>query len=88
MLLNILTNVSFRALKARSIQLKAVVISERVLGFDHPNTIQQYVSVDTRFLSDFYLPMCEFVSPWEIMPGTTHVYVVFLEFALCHVLRV
>ncbi|CAN9513275.1 unnamed protein product [Ophioblennius macclurei] len=28
--------------EARSIQLKAVVISERVLGFDHPNTIQQY----------------------------------------------
>lgn len=31
--------------KARSVQLKAVVLSERVLGFDHPNTIQQYVSV-------------------------------------------
>lgn len=31
--------------QARSIQLKAVVISERVLGFDHPNTIQQYVSI-------------------------------------------
>lgn len=30
--------------KARSVQLKTVVISERVLGFDHPNTIQQYVS--------------------------------------------
>lgn len=30
--------------QARSAQLKAVVISERVLGFDHPNTIQQYVS--------------------------------------------
>lgn len=30
--------------QARSVQLKAVVISERVLGFDHPNTIQQYVS--------------------------------------------
>lgn len=30
--------------KARSVQLKAVVISERVLGFDNPNTIQQYVS--------------------------------------------
>uniref|UniRef100_A0A6Q2XTC5 Clu domain-containing protein n=1 Tax=Esox lucius TaxID=8010 RepID=A0A6Q2XTC5_ESOLU len=28
--------------EARSVQLKAVVISERVLGFDHPNTIQQY----------------------------------------------
>ncbi|XP_030629328.1 clustered mitochondria protein homolog isoform X2 [Chanos chanos] len=28
--------------EARSIQLKVVVISERVLGFDHPNTIQQY----------------------------------------------
>lgn len=24
--------------------MKVVVISERVLGFDHPNTIQQYVS--------------------------------------------
>ncbi|KAM9393900.1 clustered mitochondria protein homolog isoform 2-T2 [Pholidichthys leucotaenia] len=31
-----------KAAEARSIQLKAVVISERVLGFDHPNTIQQY----------------------------------------------
>ncbi|KAM6964945.1 clustered mitochondria protein homolog [Aplochiton taeniatus] len=29
-------------LEARSIQLKAVVVSERVLGFDHPNTILQY----------------------------------------------
>ncbi|XP_008280230.1 clustered mitochondria protein homolog [Stegastes partitus] len=28
--------------EARSVQLKAVVISEKVLGFDHPNTIQQY----------------------------------------------
>uniref|UniRef100_A0AAQ5XCR4 Clu domain-containing protein n=1 Tax=Amphiprion ocellaris TaxID=80972 RepID=A0AAQ5XCR4_AMPOC len=28
--------------EARSVQLKAVVISERVLGFDHPTTIQQY----------------------------------------------
>ncbi|KAK5871401.1 hypothetical protein PBY51_004285 [Eleginops maclovinus] len=31
-----------KAAEARSVQLKAVVISERVLGFDHPNTIQQY----------------------------------------------
>lgn len=31
--------------QARSVQLKAVVISERVLGFDNPNTIQQYVSI-------------------------------------------
>ncbi|KAG7481055.1 hypothetical protein MATL_G00062720 [Megalops atlanticus] len=28
--------------EARSMQLKAVVISERVLGFDHPNTIKEY----------------------------------------------
>ncbi|XP_020505586.2 clustered mitochondria protein homolog [Labrus bergylta] len=28
--------------EARSVQLTAVVISERVLGFDHPNTILQY----------------------------------------------
>ncbi|XP_068422909.1 clustered mitochondria protein homolog [Clinocottus analis] len=28
--------------EARSVQMKAVVISERVLGFDHPNTIHQY----------------------------------------------
>lgn len=28
--------------EARSIQLKVVVVSERVLGFDHPNTILQY----------------------------------------------
>ncbi|KAM9857800.1 clustered mitochondria protein homolog [Aulostomus maculatus] len=31
-----------KAAEARSGQLKAVIISERVLGFDHPNTIQQY----------------------------------------------
>uniref|UniRef100_A0A674NJ73 Clustered mitochondria protein homolog n=1 Tax=Takifugu rubripes TaxID=31033 RepID=A0A674NJ73_TAKRU len=31
-----------KAAEACSVQLKAVVISERVLGFDHPNTIQQY----------------------------------------------
>lgn len=31
-----------KAAEARSVQLRAVVISERVLGFDHPNTIQQY----------------------------------------------
>ncbi|KAL0979313.1 hypothetical protein UPYG_G00183520 [Umbra pygmaea] len=30
------------AAEARSVQLRAVAISERVLGFDHPNTIQQY----------------------------------------------
>lgn len=30
--------------KARSVQMRVVVISERVLGFDHPNTIEQYVS--------------------------------------------
>lgn len=34
----------FCPLQARSVQLRVVVISERVLGFDHPNTIQQYVS--------------------------------------------
>ncbi|KAL4646532.1 hypothetical protein GN956_G10055 [Arapaima gigas] len=28
--------------EARSLQLKAVVVSERVLGFDHPGTIQEY----------------------------------------------
>ncbi|XP_063051703.1 clustered mitochondria protein homolog [Engraulis encrasicolus] len=28
--------------EARSVQLRVVVISERVLGFDHPNTIEQY----------------------------------------------
>ncbi|XP_065104326.1 clustered mitochondria protein homolog [Paramisgurnus dabryanus] len=32
-----------RSAEARSVQLRVVVISERVLGFDHPNTIQQYV---------------------------------------------
>ncbi|XP_061624091.1 clustered mitochondria protein homolog isoform X1 [Phyllopteryx taeniolatus] len=31
-----------KAAEARSLQLRAVVISERVLGFDHPNTIHQY----------------------------------------------
>ncbi|XP_077570768.1 clustered mitochondria protein homolog [Stigmatopora nigra] len=31
-----------KAAEARSVQLRAVVISERVLGFDHPNTIHQY----------------------------------------------
>ncbi|XP_048834447.1 clustered mitochondria protein homolog [Brienomyrus brachyistius] len=28
--------------EARSVQMKAVVLSERVLGFDHPSTIQEY----------------------------------------------
>lgn len=31
--------------QALSHQQKAVLISERVLGIDHPNTIQEYVSV-------------------------------------------
>ena len=35
-------------LQARSAQLKAVMLSERVLGFDHPSTIQQYVSTQQR----------------------------------------
>lgn len=43
----ILISVTSCVFKARSVQLKAVVISERVLGFDHPNTIQQYVSINT-----------------------------------------
>lgn len=30
--------------QALSHQQKAVLISERVLGIDHPNTIQEYVS--------------------------------------------
>lgn len=42
-----ISHLTFFLLKARSVQLKAVVISERVLGFDHPNTIQQYVSTAT-----------------------------------------
>ncbi|MEQ2195488.1 hypothetical protein XENOCAPTIV_013599, partial [Xenoophorus captivus] len=44
---SLLAKVTFlqgKAAEARSVQLKSVVISERVLGFDHPNTIQQYVS--------------------------------------------
>ncbi|KAM4616138.1 clustered mitochondria protein homolog [Polymixia lowei] len=43
--LSLLAKVAFlqgQAAEARSVQLKAVVISERVLGFDHSNTIQQY----------------------------------------------
>ncbi|MEQ2256265.1 hypothetical protein ILYODFUR_022538 [Ilyodon furcidens] len=42
---SLLAKVTFlqgKAAEARSVQLKSVVISERVLGFDHPNTIQQY----------------------------------------------
>ncbi|XP_068559636.1 clustered mitochondria protein homolog [Cebidichthys violaceus] len=42
---SLLAKVAFvqgKAAEARSIQLKAVVVSERVLGFDHPNTIHQY----------------------------------------------
>ncbi|XP_008417000.1 clustered mitochondria protein homolog [Poecilia reticulata] len=42
---SLLAKVTFlqgKAAEARSVQLKTVVISERVLGFDHPNTIQQY----------------------------------------------
>ncbi|KAM7391868.1 hypothetical protein PAMP_022519 [Pampus punctatissimus] len=47
---SLLAKVAFtqgKAAEARSIQLKAVVISERVLGFDHPNTIQQYALLAT-----------------------------------------
>ncbi|KAF7660148.1 hypothetical protein LDENG_00286680 [Lucifuga dentata] len=43
--LSLLAKVSYlqgKTAEARSVQLKAVVVSERVLGFDHPNTIQQY----------------------------------------------
>ncbi|XP_029016845.1 clustered mitochondria protein homolog [Betta splendens] len=43
---SLLARVAFlqgKAPEARSVQLKTVTISERVLGFDHPNTIQQYV---------------------------------------------
>ncbi|XP_029103008.1 clustered mitochondria protein homolog isoform X2 [Scleropages formosus] len=29
--------------EARSVQFRAVVVSERILGFDHPSTIQEYV---------------------------------------------
>uniref|UniRef100_A0A8D3BSF1 Clu domain-containing protein n=1 Tax=Scophthalmus maximus TaxID=52904 RepID=A0A8D3BSF1_SCOMX len=51
---SLLARVAFlqgKAAEARSAQLKAVVISERVLGFDHPNTIQQYVSMVIYFYS-------------------------------------
>ncbi|XP_051509137.1 clustered mitochondria protein homolog [Myxocyprinus asiaticus] len=44
--LSLLAKVAYlqgRPAEARSVQLRVVVISERVLGFDHPNTIQQYV---------------------------------------------
>ncbi|XP_051524200.1 clustered mitochondria protein homolog isoform X2 [Myxocyprinus asiaticus] len=44
--LSLLAKVAYlqgHAAEARSVQLRVVVISERVLGFDHPNTIQQYV---------------------------------------------
>ncbi|CAL8347888.1 unnamed protein product [Lota lota] len=43
--LSMLAKVTFlqgQAAEARSAQLKAVMISERVQGFDHPSTIQQY----------------------------------------------
>ncbi|XP_028852284.1 clustered mitochondria protein homolog [Denticeps clupeoides] len=43
--LSLLARVAYlqgRSAEARSVQLRVVVISERVLGFDHPNTIQQY----------------------------------------------
>ncbi|XP_034547523.1 clustered mitochondria protein homolog isoform X2 [Notolabrus celidotus] len=42
---SVLAKVTFlqgKPAEARSVQLTAVVISERVLGFDHANTIQQY----------------------------------------------
>ncbi|XP_034397063.1 clustered mitochondria protein homolog isoform X2 [Cyclopterus lumpus] len=42
---SLLAKVAFvqgKTAEARIVQLKAVVISERVLGFDHPNTIHQY----------------------------------------------
>ncbi|XP_059921592.1 clustered mitochondria protein homolog isoform X1 [Gadus macrocephalus] len=43
--LSTLARVTFlqgKTAEARSAQLKAVMLSERVLGFDHPSTIQQY----------------------------------------------
>lgn len=56
--IQLLFSITFSVLKARSVQLKAVVISERVLGFDHPNTIQQYVSIATH-LYQISVPMCK-----------------------------
>lgn len=35
-------------LQALNNQQKAVLMSERVLGIEHPNTIQEYVSVKTK----------------------------------------
>ena len=35
--------------QALSNQQKAVLMSERVLGIEHPNTIQEYVSDDTKY---------------------------------------
>lgn len=65
--------VTISVLKARSVQLKAVVISERVLGFDHPNTIQQYVSIATHFPQiSFSLGMTKLEVPrLEIKPLVT-----------------
>ncbi|TRY60548.1 hypothetical protein DNTS_026965 [Danionella cerebrum] len=40
-----------RPAEARSVQLRVVIISERVLGFDHPNTIQQYVLLSVYLLA-------------------------------------
>lgn len=72
-------------LKARSVQLKAVVISERVLGFDHPNTIQQYVSISI----DVHHRLCSV--PCGVITIAVMPYVLFLlssrPFWVCTCLR-
>lgn len=56
-------------LKARSVQLRAVVISERVLGFDNPNTIQQYVSIAAHFSLIFFMTKLELLETVTVPLG-------------------
>ena len=46
-----------------SFQQRAVLMSERVLGVDHPNTISEYVSSLLSFPSFFFIFYVNFKSP-------------------------
>uniref|UniRef100_W5MQ76 Si:ch211-166a6.5 n=1 Tax=Lepisosteus oculatus TaxID=7918 RepID=W5MQ76_LEPOC len=46
-----------RSAEARSVQLRAVVVSERVLGFDHPNTVQEYALLAVYVCTGGELPL-------------------------------
>lgn len=49
------THSGFCSVQALSNQQKAVLMSERVLGIEHPNTIQEYVSMGSSSTSGVWL---------------------------------